>query len=771
MTIPESPDNVVLALDLPRVLGATRPVTGANIGVSLVIYDLVIDGGGATVEVDPALSGTIKPGDVKRLWLVGETTFLDSKIIVDVNAVTTLRIPKGRLHPDRINELFYTITRGSQNIGTSTPPLTMLYNKIRPGLKDINPEIDGHSELALLLPDAIKNGVGADFVSAQVCVSYPYCRAYDKISLKCNGELMTYDVSKNEAPEPPDPGSAIPTKVCFTVTRAYLDRAKRPSQKLDFSYTVTDQLGNTPDTDAVWSASQTVDEDLDGTRLMAAILREKENDPTDESGIIDLAKLGKNPLLLIVLTADNRFRVGDTIIATYTAKIEGQPDVVVTVSGIVEADEFGQKKPCILQVANDKVIAGSTVTVAYELLRGGVLIGTSRVAAARVMGEGLPELKPPRFQKSVNGVLDSLDLANLQGANGQVEVPGYRTGDKVQLIVEGAPGAGSPTFEPQPLNTNSRANFPLNSAFIAANMGKTVKFFYWLFRDGKSFESQPLSASVSKIPDNHPSLPILAIDGAVGDDLDVTQLAPDAQLRVAAWPHQVARQWVSLRYDGVDVGGNPVFLEDLKGEHNTLPGLIRPVAITWLKTLKDRSELKISLKVGFDGADNPLSLVSFSSRIFTVKVGPIILSENFDDQPTKLITVGQKIELPSMVITFLSGLGIVGIAVIVPPYPVLPGKRDRQLLHINYGNGGEDQRVRLDFKSSYSKVSFWHTWVERETTAFYYNSIGQLLGQKTLSLSRGDAHLLEFSAFGITRIEIYMKGNDWSALDHFSFVL
>jgi hypothetical protein len=47
-------------------------------------------------------------------------------------------------------------------------------------------------------------------------------------------------------------------------------------------------------------------------------------------------------LLLVVLTTDNRFVVGDERIATYTATNTGQPaDVVVTVSGKVEADPFG----------------------------------------------------------------------------------------------------------------------------------------------------------------------------------------------------------------------------------------------------------------------------------------------------------------------------------------------------------------------------------------------------------------------------------------------
>lgn len=393
MTTSEPPEQVVLALDLPEVLNSTQQVEGADRGVPLAIYDFVDDGKGATVIVPPPLSGTMDPGDVINLWLVRDVAFLDYKIVIDPNATTTLRIPNGRLHPDRINELYYTITRSSQNIGTSKPPLTLLYNKIPPGLKDNSPGDGEHSELALLLPDAIRNGVDPDFVSAQVCLSYPYCRAYDTITFKCNGELMTYEVNKDEAPQPPDPGSSIPTTVCFTVTRAFLESGRISSNKLTFSYTVTDQLGNTPDTAAVWSALQTVDEDLAGTRLLAPILREIQNDPTDEPGIIDLKKLGRNPLLVIVLTDDARFQQGDTINATYTAKVDGQPDVVVPATGAVEADEFGQKRPCVLQIANDKVLAHSTVTASFQLERSGSVVATSRTAMAQVIGEAVIDLR------------------------------------------------------------------------------------------------------------------------------------------------------------------------------------------------------------------------------------------------------------------------------------------------------------------------------------------------------------------------------------------
>ncbi|MHC8391737.1 hypothetical protein ACYZTM_27845 [Pseudomonas sp. MDT2-39-1] len=615
MTTAQSPENTVLVLDRPRVQGATQPVIGADIGISLVIYDLVIDGLGATVQVDPALSGTVDPGDVMELWLEGETTLLDNQIIIDVNAITTLRIPKGRLHPDRFNVLFYIIKRGSQNIGTSEP-LILLYNKIRPGLKDTRPEIEGHSELALLLPDAIKNGVGADFVSAQVCVSYPYCRAYDTITLKCNGEIMTYKVGADEAPQPPNPGSADPITVCFTVTRAYLESAVRPGGKLDFSYTVTDQLGNTPDTDAVWSASQTVDEDLAGTQLPAALLREQLNDPGDDLSVIDLEKLRGNPLLLIILTTDARFQVGYTVNALYIAALSGRPDVIVRVSGTVEADEFGQKKICVLEVPNDKVEAGRTVTVTYELFNGANLVGRSRVATARVVGEATITLDPP-----VTAANPVDPLAYPQGVTVQVAFAGSLPGDQAQLVLLN-PLPGSPTFAKLTLDSNHQATYTLDVAFLGRWHGKVPQLCWELIRGGMVVgQSGPLLLNVNRIADGDTRLPMPTIDGATAEGvLNVAEMQDTAQLRVAAWLLQVSGHYVWLRYDGFDKTGSPISLVVWEGmPHASASGLITAAAIEWLQTLGDGWKVTLTFGVNFGKEPDPATMVRFPFQVYTVE--------------------------------------------------------------------------------------------------------------------------------------------------------
>ncbi|WP_336346520.1 YncE family protein [Pseudomonas monsensis] len=500
MTTSTPPDNTVLVLKPPIVNGQTTPVVDAHIGMSLLAYDLINDGKGAVVLVDPPLKGTMDPGDVMELWLEGEAAALDSKTIEYPDVRTTLRIPKGRLHPDKVNELYYTVTRASNNQDRSTPSLEILYNRIRPGLKDRYDAPGGHSELELLLPDVIRNGVDPDFVNAQVSVSYPYCRAYDSITLKCNGEQMTVKVKPTEAPPPPNPGSEVPISIHFTVDRAFLDKAKRLDQKLHFSYTVTDQIGNGPDTDAPWSPVQTVDEDLDGTRLpMPILLERKEDYPGDDASIIDLEKLAGNPLLLVIVTADSRFVVGYDVNATYTATLPGQADVVVAVSGKVEADPFGTKVTCVLEVPNDKVVPGSTVTATYQLRRpNGDLVGSSNTAKATVTGTNPIELLPPFL---VAPAVSPIDVrAYPQGVTIRVEYLQALPGDRARLV-ELNPPPGAPQFPLVDFNSNKRTNTKLTQEFLAARQGKALDLRWNLNRNNQQAgRSTELNLTILKLP-------------------------------------------------------------------------------------------------------------------------------------------------------------------------------------------------------------------------------------------------------------------------------
>lgn len=279
MTTTQTPDNAVLALSPPRAPEATKPVVGAHYGVPKHVYDLKPMG--LTIDVDPPLTGTVDAGDVIRLVLNNASTEATKTIQPgEENAVNTLYLPKGLLRPNQLNTLVYTITRGSENRGTSTPELTLLYNAIRPGIEDRTPGDGAHSELQLILPqDVIDDGIDAERAKqgVQVCFAYPYCRAYDVIRLNCNGKDVVRTVTATEAPATP---SAEPTTICVMVGEDVFQQAG-DNPKFVFSYTVTDQLGNGPDTDSPYSGTVEVNVHLKETRLVAPFLVKPAKDPID----------------------------------------------------------------------------------------------------------------------------------------------------------------------------------------------------------------------------------------------------------------------------------------------------------------------------------------------------------------------------------------------------------------------------------------------------------------------------------------------------------
>lgn len=661
MTTSTPPDDTVFVLYPPIVNGQTTPVEGAHIGVPLVAYDLVTDGEGAVVLVDPPSTGTMDPGDVMELWLEGEPAALDSETIVDPNARTTLRIPKGRLHPDRVNKLYYTIRRGSSNIGTSTPPLEMLYNRIRPGLKDRLTDPGGHSELKLLLPDEIKNGVGPDFVSAEVCVAYPYCRAYDLITLKCNGELLEPKprVNPNQAPQPPNPGDEIPITICFTITRAFLDEAKRLDKKLHFSYTVTDQLGNGPDTDAPWSPVQTVDEDLDGTRLPMAILLERMEDyPGDDAEEIDLEKLAGGPLLLVVLTINQRFVVGYEVIATYTAKNTGQPaDVVVTVSGKVEADPFGQKKPCILEVPNNKIFAGSNVIVTYELREpNGDLVGTSKPATATVTGSTPEDLLPPFLVAPAVNPIDVLAYPN--GVTVRIEHLQARDGDRARLV-EVDPPAGSPPFPLVEFN-NKPVDTVLSPAYLAARHGKVIDLRWDLNRDGgEAGESDATKVTLLKIANGDPRLPSPKIPQAPDDKvLDLNSFQGNAEITVRPWTGISTDNIVQLILSEKNNSNNDHTISILTNHKITDPettsGIKEILTREKLLILKHDTDFKVFFAL-IPSTTSNLTPIIFPNLTLKLLKNPLVTLEDFQTGEVGTKPVGTNMDFPAMSVTVVKG--------------------------------------------------------------------------------------------------------------------
>ncbi|SFW88614.1 hypothetical protein SAMN03159376_05009 [Pseudomonas sp. NFACC09-4] len=631
MPPPSTPADQTVLLEKPDLPRATRPVVGGDFGVPKHIYDQ--EPAGCKVAVLPYTNQT--GGENVSINLNGETN-IDNRNTLGTDDTVELYIPHGKLLANAVNRLTYTIRRLSGVVETSDPPAEILYNEFRPGLFDRTPGDGAHSELELILPDEIKNGVGPGFTRATVCVSYPYCRAHDRIWLNCNGKPKYHTVPDTEAPSPPDPGSPTPTTICFDVTSADLgdDHAQ-----FMFSFTVTDQLGNSPDLNSPWSAVQTVDVDQAGLRLPVPIPREIASDTADDPGIIDLEKLGTNPLLLIILTSDPRFLPGDTIEATYVAKVAGQPEVTHSETGTVETDGFGQKQACVLEIPNDKVISGSTVQASYKLFRGTTLIGSSKTAHASVIGAA-QNLLPPSVKEANGAILNPVQAKDAL----HIVVPANAAllpDDKLKVTWTGAagtPAGGSHTSGEWPVRDGW--DVPIPNSVVAFNLGKSVTVTYTVIQNG--VESPPSDAfvlNVQAMPVASLTIPLIpeAAQGGLGTELDLSKFTGNARVTVAPWPLIAAGQRVWLSCEGIASDGSnytiPLYSDSEVGSGQVTAGLSTPLLRSELEKLRDGSELRVVLKVTFDRTSSQANAVGFPLRTYRVaRANPLIV----DPTPMRL---------------------------------------------------------------------------------------------------------------------------------------
>lgn len=649
-------DQTVLVLRPPRLPRATEPVEGAHYGVPKHVYDL--EPMGCAVEVGPYDGQDI--GDTVSINLNGELA-LDSDQTQGLNDTVTLHIPHFKLLVGVVNRLTYTVTRFGANMGTSTPPLEILYNSIRPGIEDVTPGDGAHSELELLLPDEIKNGVGPGFTRATVCVAYPYCRAYDRIRLNCNGRDVEHTVEVTQAPAPPDHGSPTPTTVCFDITSADLGN---DHPQFRFSFTVNDQLNNSPDPDAPWSAVQTVDVDQAGIRLPQPIPREIASDAGDDPDTIDLEKLGANPLLLIVLTGDSRFIPGDTVEANYVAKVDGQPDVIVgPVTGTVETDELGQKKACVLTIPNDKVIPGSTVQASYRLLRNTALVGTSKIARATVIGQGGGlDLRPPSVKEAPGNSLDPVDAQYTLTVVVQ-EYDDMLATDLLSVTWNasaGVPPEGSHTTEPVEVGTVGDKEIPLPVSVLAFNLSKSVTVFYTVIR-GTPKDSEELVLSVLPLPASALTKPRILEANDNDDVLNLNSISADATCWLGIWPHIAPDQDVWLRLKGTRADDSTPYDRNIwapppRGPRVNPTWISQeyyhvPAPYDYLKELKDGSTLTMEFKADLSQTTTEANAVIFPLRIYTVSAVELIAPTLTDIRDSQGSVVGSSTAETSVTVT------------------------------------------------------------------------------------------------------------------------
>jgi hypothetical protein len=457
------PADAEINLYAPQLPDSNTSVAGADCGIAKAFYELRPNG--ATVIINPVLAQ--RPLDTFSIHVNGVMR-VDSQQAQSTDDAVTLHIPKNLLRSDPgfVNELSYTVTRTTGAEETYEPPLTILYNAIRPGMEDKNGD-EGHSELELGLPrDVLEDGIDADRAAqgVQVWFSYPYCRPYDRIVLNCNGHDVEWEVHPDEAPATP---TSTPTRIGRLLEKADLEAAGDHPQ-FSFTYTVFDQIGNGADLNSPWSAAIRVVVDLKGTRMAAPDIAEDPDDPHDAPDTIDLNKLGNKDLTIQVHVLEPLWATNDTVRVKYTATPGSGPVVAHTVDQLVGRLPFVHR----LMIPNAKVIGDSVVAVLYEQIRGGIVIATSKVARARVI------VKPV-----------ILEVKNSSGAD--VQNGGTVSDNKVVLSGSALAGMVLRVFDGEAFieEIQTGSNYKWQSKLLPIAVGQhnfTVKE-----KTGNQFESDP----------------------------------------------------------------------------------------------------------------------------------------------------------------------------------------------------------------------------------------------------------------------------------------
>ncbi|TDV49379.1 hypothetical protein EDF87_10425 [Pseudomonas helmanticensis] len=323
-----------------------------------------------------------------------------------------------------------------------------------------------------------------------------------------------------------------------------------------------------------------------------------------------------------VLPADT---AGTTLTVPYTETVKGDEVFMFWIGSItgeypdsIKLNEFtaGQRVPFPIPAAMIKGNDGGTVEAKYEIKRAAG--GTSYSNTLKFSVGVALDLKDPEIKEAPNNILQPIAAKDTLTA--VVRAYPDMIGTQVSVTWTGTPGEGSKTEGPIEVTAQQDLEVALPNSLVAFNLGKTVRVIYTVIRNGVPQDSDELSLTVLPIADGDKDLPTPTIDGAVGDELDVTRLEEGAQLRIEKWMLQALGQCIWLRYDGTDKNGDAVEKVFWAGEaHQQAVGLVTAAQVAWLRELKDGSPLSITFKMNYDKVANADKAVGFPVRMYTVK--------------------------------------------------------------------------------------------------------------------------------------------------------
>jgi hypothetical protein len=268
----------------------------------------------------------------------------------------------------------------------------------------------------------------------------------------------------------------------------------------------------------------------------------------------------------------------------------------------------------------------------------------------------------PTLKQAVNDVLDPW-LAEPSGVQVEVTYDPMLTSDLIALSFN-----GDESYELLSGSAFKKVTFTVPAAAIAASVGKTVPVMYAVSRPNGTNVSDSLNLQVTPIAQTR--LPTPAITQAAGNVLDSTTFTGIANLVVGKWPLAVVGQRVWLTVSGPGgvpsyklLEGYPINVQEVGA------GIARDIPRAELEKFADGSQLTVTCKVAFDGANTEPLAIAFPIVAYTIKAVEPRLFEGFDGLSVggMKLAAGQSAEFPTMTVSVQSGV-VVANSADFPPH-------------------------------------------------------------------------------------------------------
>lgn len=767
------PSKSTRAFYPPRIAAATENVISEKVpkppevpvqGIPLSLFKRVTNrqgvlAGAVTLRIDSIPADADHPNDIDEVswWLNGNR--MEGVAINPANRddVWFFNVFLDDLLDTVTNEILYKTRRPGGNETPSTA-LWVLCSKTLPGGNDV-PGTGAHPGLQLSLPTELGNPalIGKDEVEAGVLATYTYShmKAYDTITLDINGEQFTVKL------DPDDVGASFSALIDRTMFEWVGSLDNCP-----FRYRVRDQLGNFTHNHR-WSGIIYANIDLERVFFPKPVLRERADDTTDDPETVKLDLLEGKPLLVMIRADDSLYKIGDIVTAYYWLDDSTEK---ASEPGEFPADEFGDLDKCIVYIPNDQLVSGARLQVRFEVERPkGTVIGTSRIAAAKIIGEAAPDFVAPLIKEAPGETLNPLAAEYSLTAVIRADLRLINTDVVVKWI--GTAGAGSHTTASVRLTTAGPHEISIPNTVVAFNLGNSVVVSYDVITSAGCKGSLQLPLSVQAIADGDPAMgrPFIveAANGGEGSELDVGQLTEDATIRVNSYPLIAENQYVWLRLSGTNNNGteyHETFWQPPNDKTNvqwiTQGFWTHSAPLINLRNLQDLSYLRVDFIAGLNGSQVEAEGLHFHHKTYKLLMN-YPEGEDFETWPLSSITMPDQILYgPTMDVRMVTGPGRISIK--KSDYGV--GLKSLFL----HANSGTNMIAELTFKHPFRSISFLAGEVQFSGQyAHAYNQQGDLINK--IELINGRMTFPKTSQI-ISKIEIHITRTEGMPLDEFILI-